>query len=292
MSKSNNSKKHITKKNFKKYITCNNSEIMFSDYFDDDLNTFYDKLFKCKKIIFGTSFDKNIDNIPDNIEELYFKIVNINDYMAIKNTNFLCEHKLSGVNFNKNLNNLPKYLKYLLMHSVYFDNKIDNLPQTMTTIVMAYVFNKYTFYLPSSLNIFEIGNDKYKNTTSKYSKKIINFPNNIYKINTYAGNFSGAEKLPLKLNYFSLYDGCYIYKKKLKLPQNLNKIELSYFNIYDADEIIEIYYFNHSLETIIINYDWQFADIEDEKCTKELFKKFFNSNIKIEYGDSHKVCTC
>jgi hypothetical protein len=191
------------------FVCYNDKIIIFECNFDDELDTFIDKINKYKIIIFSnyyvrneyskidiyeetnnyyvkkydgpcsnafyneSSFNKNIDNIPENITGLDL-----------------------GDSFNKTVNNLPKYLDFLRLGE-NFNKKINNLPNLLNDISLFAVIYEKINYLPSSVNNIVI-HDCYLKNKKNIKITLINSIKNI-KIKTSYSNVMSQIKIRNKL---------------------------------------------------------------------------------------------
>jgi hypothetical protein len=99
-------------------------------------------------------------------------------------------------NFNEKVDNLPQSLTQLILPST-FNQKVDNLPQSLTHLTFGVYFNQKVDNLPHNLTHLTFG--------SYIDKKINKLPKNLTSLilNFYLKNIN-LKKLPKNLKEFSL----------------------------------------------------------------------------------------
>ena len=99
------------------------------------------------------------------------------------------------------------------MFGDYFDNNIDNLPETLIYLILGICFNKKINNLPKKLKYLILNNNEYE-------RKINNLPNAVTLF--YFGNFfTNNYYLPSSIKY--IHDS-YVYTKHRNLPNSIKFI--------------------------------------------------------------------
>lgn len=107
--------------------------LFFDTKFNEDLTSeIIDTIKKYKYVKFGPYFNKNIDELPQNIEKLFL-----------------------GHHFNQKIDFLPTNLRYLGL-SVFFRQKLNNLPDSLTHLTIEGYFNEEIDPLPKRIKYIEI----------------------------------------------------------------------------------------------------------------------------------------
>jgi len=105
---------------------------------------------KLVKLVFGQSFNKSIDGLPETLECLTF-----------------------GEDFNQPVDNLPSNLKYLTFGDE-FNRKVDLLPNGLLVLSFGRHFEQSIDNLPDSIQELSLG--------AKFKRKINKFPQSLEKL--------------------------------------------------------------------------------------------------------------
>ena len=128
--------------------------IIFSEFsfFNKPLLSNEDAWFPPKLInlVFGQSFNRLIDGLPETLESLTF-----------------------GEDFNQPVDNLPPNLKYLTFGED-FDKSVDYLPDGLVVLKFGTYFNQSIDNLPDSIQELSFG--------AKFKRKINKFPQSLEKL--------------------------------------------------------------------------------------------------------------
>ena len=128
-----NFNKKLTLFTFPPKIAKNIIHIEFARNYTQNIS-YLEKFNNLTTLIFGDNFNKNVDNLPQNLQYLKF-----------------------GKKFNQKIDNLPKNLQYLIFtKNSMFNQFIDKLPNNIITIIMGWYFNRNINKLPQKLKYFEI----------------------------------------------------------------------------------------------------------------------------------------
>ena len=200
-----------------------------------------DYITKDDTIIFSPNYNDVLDiNLLSKYAKLIFSDNALSDklFEAYENNNIDYFQSYQGSKFNQKINNLPTSLTHLRF-GFYFNQKVNNLPQNLTHLTFGnrfnqevnnlpqnlryltfgYYFNQFVDYLPS--NIVEI------TFCYEFNQKIENLPISIQKIifSTHSDYNIELNCLPNFLEFLQLpekYD-----KKILNLPKELKTIKCS-----------------------------------------------------------------
>lgn len=172
------------------------------------------KIFKkFKKIWFGSCFNKPIDFLPDNIEELRLgvgfskplnklpsrlKYLYLHSSISLDNLSIVPENLYLGGNFNLTINNLPEGIKKIYIDSKIFNLPIDNLPNTIEEIYISGIFEQPLDNLPNCLKKLTIN-------CNNYSNNLTNLPINL-EILEILNKFTGSLKILNNIKSLKLYD--------------------------------------------------------------------------------------
>ena len=105
---------------------------------------------KLIKLVFGQSFNRPIDGLPETLESLTF-----------------------GEDFNQPVDNLPPNLKYLTFGED-FDKSVDYLPDGLVVLKFGTYFNQSIDNLPNSIQKLSLG--------AKFKRKINKLPQSLEKL--------------------------------------------------------------------------------------------------------------
>ena len=178
---------------------------------------------RIKRIWFGLSFNSNINNIPDCVEEINF-----------------------GYEFNQEIDKYPDSLKYIKF-SNDFNQKVDNLPPNVIHIIFGNNFNQSIDNLPDSVKYIEFGGG------SKLTHRINKFPKNLTHL-SFDGEYNfELNNLPNTISHLNLSK----YVSSIdKFPDSIKKLNLGYaFNkqISKYPKNLEVLMFERSFNQPINN---------------------------------------
>jgi hypothetical protein len=105
---------------------------------------------KLVKLVFGQSFNRPIDGLPETLESLTF-----------------------GEDFNQPVDNLPSNLKYLTFGEE-FNRKVDFLPDSILVLKFGTYFDQSIDNLPDSVQELSLG--------AKFKRKINKLPSSLKKL--------------------------------------------------------------------------------------------------------------
>jgi hypothetical protein len=160
------------------YAISKNGYVMINDNdYDYSQDTIIIELIKkYKKVIFGDSFNRSIDFLPDGITHLQL-----------------------GRLFNKPIMNLPRSLKHLIIASLViaycnFNQSLDYLPEGLENLTMKLnpVFNMPINNLPESLKHLEFNCREFKHP-------INNLPNGLESLEITSFDYANTHYLPINL---------------------------------------------------------------------------------------------
>lgn len=155
--------------------------------------------FQIKHIIFYQKYNHELDYLPHSVQCVLF-----------------------GKNYNKEISLDHKTNLTHLFFGIHFNQKVDNLPITIQSIIFGIYFNKPIDFLPSNLKFLILG--------YYYNQPTDNLPNNVVEI-IFGHNFNKSIcNLPLKLERITF--NCCFNKSVAHLPQNIKKIYfVEYFEL-------------------------------------------------------------
>lgn len=165
-------------------------------------------------ILFGTTYNKPLNNLPNGLKYLEFKHYHT---------------------FNQPIENLSEGLEYLIFNSGDFNHPITKLPSTLLYLGIESEFNKQIENLPDSLthlflycddfnqkiNKFPINLQELVVFGKKYEHKLDNLPHNLKKLSVGQGYEEDLINLPEGLKY--LETGCF-FNQKLNLPDSIEEL--------------------------------------------------------------------
>jgi hypothetical protein len=205
----------------------------FDDWFD-----FIHKILpqsKLKWVKFGEDFNNSIDDLPDDIEYIYFDDATSFNQKINKFPKNLKKIKIRG--FSPVINQLPYTLKYLELHDYehYYD-EIINFPPNLISLT-TYINENYENYnyLPITLKSLYIDSFylDYINDNTIYIS-LTNLPPNL-KYLYIAGSKTisiNCNNLPDSIKQLILYQ---VFTNIYKLPSNLKELELDIRNPYSKE---------------------------------------------------------
>ena len=159
------------------------------------------------QIKFSETFNKNVDNLPENITHLTFDWVFNN---KVDNLPKNITHLVFGKSFNKAVDNLPIHITHLTFGN-NFNRKTNNLPKNITHLTFGENFNQKVNNLPICTTHLTFGRD--------FNQETNNLPKNITHL-TFGNNFNqNINNLPEKIT--NLIFGNNFNKKINKLPENI-----------------------------------------------------------------------
>jgi len=190
---------------------------------------------KLKWVKFGKSFNNSIDDLPDDIEYIYFDDATSFNQKINKFPKNL--KKLTICGFNPIINQLPYTLKYLELYDVnhYYD-EIINFPPNLISLTTFIKENYENYnYLPITLKSLHIDSFYFDNTNDYDSYiSLMNLPPNLKYL-----YIAGSKKISINCNYLPdsikeliLYQ---VYTNIYKLPSNLKNFELDIENPYSKE---------------------------------------------------------
>jgi hypothetical protein len=173
-----------------------------------ELNTnyYYEKICDETKLKLLNNRYKNVHVAASSLEYL-------NDNKNIKSITF-------GFWFNQKIDNLPNTLTHLTFCGE-FNQKIDNLPNTLTHLTFDWYsrFNQKTENLPNTLTHLTFGR--------KFNQKIENLPNTLTHL-TFSGEFNQKiENLPNTLTHLTFGWYSDFNQKIYNLPNTLTYLKIS-----------------------------------------------------------------
>ena len=151
------------------------NKIIFSE--SENINHLIDKYYTHKQNIkeinytYRSSFNRNVDNLPNNITHIIFGCY---FNKTVDNLPITLSHLIFGENFNQNVDSLPNSLTHISFN-LYFNQPVDNLPNSLIKIKFYNHINcPYTHEincLPDSIEIIILDVD--------YCLPIDKFPENL-----------------------------------------------------------------------------------------------------------------
>ncbi len=188
------------------------------NYYDKDNDTIVDDicikvLQKFKKVWFGKYFNKSINFLPSNIEEIRLglnfskpltelpselKSLYLHSNVSLDNLSQVIENLYLGGIFNLPINNLPDGVKKICINSEFFNYPIDNLPNTIEELYLHGYFNQPIDNLPNSLKKLVVN-------CENYTHNLTNLPSNL-EILEISNGFVGTLKIPLSTKILKFYD--------------------------------------------------------------------------------------
>ena len=233
--------------------------IIFNDDFNNPIETCINILSLKKTIVFGKSFNQNLENIPSNVERIYL-----------------------GKYFQKSLTNIPSHVKSICFaNDSIFYNYLDYLHDDVEELILGDNYDTVITKLPSNLKtlvlgcgynlkINAFGNLKYLDIGNSYTYSLDNLPNSLRTL-VIGGEFNNYIKFPDELENFIIKKDCAYNRTLNDLPKSL--IYLSIKNNYtqpiiklpDSINVLEIgggyvQSFPPNLVKIILsdinNFDW------------------------------------
>ena len=179
-----------------------------------------------KVIIFDKQFNQSIDNLPNSLIEITFRV----------------SHNNHGDNkFNQNINWLPNQLsKLILPHN--FNSKICNYPPNLKYLYLGKKFNQTLDNLPETIEILIFD--------SKYEQKIYKLPNVKHlTISKFMKQSEITNILPDSLISLYLPDDIQLCSINKNILMNLKKLKISIFN---CDNFVLDIIKNSNLKEIIL----------------------------------------
>jgi hypothetical protein len=182
--------------------------------------------------------------------------------------------------FNEELKNIPKDVKIIIFnnkhsHLSYFNQKVDNLPQSLIHLTFGIIFDQKVDKLPKNLThlIF----------CYYFNQKVDNLPKNLTHL-TFGSKFTQIiDVLPKNLKYLKL--GWISFNDKIILPESLKELCLSCGNklINNIPKNIEklcIYFYDCDFKVYNKKVENLPLTIKEIVIQNEQFKKY----IKIPFG--------
>lgn len=129
--------------------------IVFIGEFNQEINNLPSEI---EFIYFGQSskFNKPINNLPSNLKKLYILNNKFNYYDSIQYLPYGIKTLALGGRFTDELNNLPPTLEYLDLQLTPFNEDINNLPNGLKYLKLSTMFNKSITNLPTTLQIISL----------------------------------------------------------------------------------------------------------------------------------------
>lgn len=159
------------------YKISNNSTVIINQDFDNEINeNLFLILSSYSEVIFGSSFDKSVDKLPNSLNKITF-----------------------GYSFNKNIDNLPNSVTHLVMGAL-FNKPIDNLPNSLISLTLGLYFNNSVDNLPNSLEYLIF------NTESRFNLSLNSLPIKLIHLKIGANYCQKIYNLPNNLKYLEIGD--------------------------------------------------------------------------------------
>ncbi len=205
------------------YLSIMSSPFCYIDNknFDDVLNYIQNcdteaKLINLKTFKINGEIRKNLDNLPDGLEEL----------------------EIESVTFNLPLNNLPFSLKKLKIQCLNYSHTLDNLPDGLEELIIFSNYNLPLDNLPNNLKFAKLGLNSYDHELNnlpnmltclelrgKFNCKLENLPFGLKKLSLIKFNGSLGQ-LPEGIERLSILDRSFILINKF--PKSLTHLKLDY----------------------------------------------------------------
>lgn len=213
-----------------------NDRVIFNDDFNEPLDKCINLLGLKKIIVFGKSFNQDLESIPMNVQQIYLgkyfqkSLTNIpsnvksicfaNDSLFYNYLDYLhddVEELILGDDYNVSINKLPLGLKILILGTGYnfkinafpnlmyldigesYSYSLDNLPLSLETLVVGGEFNNYIKF-PEQLKHFVIKKN------CMFGKELDNLPNSLVFLSIQNNYTLPLTKLPDSITCISLGD--------------------------------------------------------------------------------------
>lgn len=234
-----------------------------------------------KIIIFDDLFNRDLQLLPENIEELKFgkyfnREINLSYLKKLIKLTF-------GNNFNKNIENkLPENLKILDL-GLKFNKSLDKLPENLKELIISDKFNQKLDFLPKYLRKLTLGH--------KFNQDLINLPKYLEEIN-FNGCFDKLIKFPeniIRIKNLIHENEDQVFPSKLEYLEfnSITSQNLLLDNCSNLKSLI-FHYYNRKYKDLLIEENIEFIDeIQEEENIICTINFSFLINLKVLVFDDN-----